>query len=114
MPAPSFTKGSDALGAALTLAAAVALFAFGGYRLDLALDSSPVFVLVGLALGALGGFIHVLRVLAPDLLPFGKSRQPRDPAAERAAREQAPAEQVSEAPSSPADADADAESSPKT
>lgn len=85
MPAPSWTRGSDALGAALTLAVAVALFAFGGHRLDLALESSPVFVLVGLALGGVGGFIHVLRVLAPDLLPFGKSRKAHDPAAEPSA-----------------------------
>ncbi|MCC6785693.1 MAG: AtpZ/AtpI family protein [Planctomycetes bacterium] len=117
MPAPSWTRGSDALGAALTLAVAVALFAFGGHRLDLALESSPVFVLVGLALGGVGGFIHVLRVLAPDLLPFGKSRQPRDSAAEQAATEQATAESSAAKPSADGPSsrgDADAGSPPRT
>ena len=73
MPTPTWTRGSDAFGAALTLAVAVAAFAFGGYYLNRSLSTSPLFLLVGLALGALGGFLHVLRVLAPDLLPFGKA-----------------------------------------
>ncbi|MDA0375562.1 MAG: AtpZ/AtpI family protein, partial [Planctomycetota bacterium] len=46
---------------------------------DGALGSSPILMVVGVLMGLVGGFLHVLRVLAPDLLPFAK----RLPAAER-------------------------------
>jgi hypothetical protein len=66
-----WTSGSDAIGAALTLAVAVTLFGYLGHRLDLVLESSPLVLLIGTALGAFGGFLHVLRVLAPDIHLFG-------------------------------------------
>jgi hypothetical protein len=68
----SWGRGSDAIGAALTFAVAVALFAWLGYLGDGALGLSPILMIVGVLLGLIGGFLHVLRVLAPDLLPIGR------------------------------------------
>lgn len=65
-------RGSDAIGAALTFAVAVALFAWAGHWLDGRADSSPLFLIVGVVLGLFGGFVHLVKVLAPDLLPFGR------------------------------------------
>ncbi|MEY2982816.1 MAG: putative F0F1-ATPase subunit Ca2+/Mg2+ transporter [Planctomycetota bacterium] len=69
----SWDRGSDALGAALTFAVSVALFAWLGHLGDGSLGTSPILMIVGVLMGLVGGFLHVLRVLAPDLLPFGKS-----------------------------------------
>ena len=66
-----------ALGASLTFAAVVALFALGGLWLDTRLATSPLFVLIGILLGLVGGTIHLLRVVAPSSLPF-KRRPPSD------------------------------------
>lgn len=66
-----------ALGASLTFAAVVALFALGGLWLDDRLNTRPVFVLIGILLGLVGGTIHLLRVVAPGSLPF-KRRPPSD------------------------------------
>jgi F0F1-type ATP synthase assembly protein I len=63
---------AHALGAGLTFAAAVALFALGGLWLDGRLHTSPLFVLIGIMLGLVGGTIHLLRVVAPSALPFGR------------------------------------------
>lgn len=71
----SWDRGSDAIGAALTFAVAVALFAWLGHLGDGALGSSPILMIVGVLLGLVGGFLHVLRVLAPDLLPLGRRDQ---------------------------------------
>jgi hypothetical protein len=68
----AWDRGSDALGAALTFAVAAALFAWLGFLADGQLGTSPLFLILGLALGLVGGFLHLLRVLAPDLLPFGR------------------------------------------
>ncbi len=72
MPENTWDRGAGALGAALTMALAVALFTWGGYRLDLALSSSPLFVIVGAMLGVVGGFLHLMRVVAPDIRLFRK------------------------------------------
>ena len=45
----------------MTYAAAVALYGLGGYWLDMKLGSLPAFTLVGVALGAVGGFIWIYR-----------------------------------------------------
>lgn len=55
------------------VASAVALGALGWW-LDLLLGTPPVLLIVGVLLGFVGGFIHLLAVVAPDLLPFGKHR----------------------------------------
>lgn len=65
-------SSANALGAGLTFAAAVALFAYGGLWLDERLGTRPWFVLVGVFLGLLGGTIHLLKSLAPSSLPFGR------------------------------------------
>jgi F0F1-type ATP synthase assembly protein I len=65
------------LGAGLTLAVAVGLFAYGGLWLDARFGTKPWLLLVCVGLGITGGILHVIRVLAPELWPFGKS--PRKP-----------------------------------
>jgi F0F1-type ATP synthase assembly protein I len=74
----SWDRGSRAIGSALTFAVAVALFAWLGNLLDEVLGLSPLFLIVGAALGVTGGFIHVVNALAPDLLPFHKKRGRKD------------------------------------
>lgn len=62
------------------MAVTVGLFSYGGYLLDQKLSTSPVFLLIGLALGASGGFLHLVNVVAPELLPFRKKdHQPPEP-----------------------------------
>jgi len=69
------------------MAVTVGLFSYGGHLLDQKLSTSPTFLLIGLILGAVGGFLHLVNVISPDLLPFRKKAekgpkdrpQPRDP-----------------------------------
>ncbi|HEX6812381.1 MAG TPA: AtpZ/AtpI family protein [Planctomycetota bacterium] len=68
---PSKTS-SNALGAGLTLAVSVGLFAYGGLWLDKQLGTKPWMLLLCVALGIVGGILHLIRVLAPELWPFGK------------------------------------------
>lgn len=72
MVAKSEAQGSSARGlsAGLTFAAVVALFAWGGLWVDEKVGTRPLFVLLGVFLGLIGGTIHLLRVLAPGQLPF--------------------------------------------
>ncbi|MCC6671451.1 MAG: AtpZ/AtpI family protein [Planctomycetes bacterium] len=74
MPPSPTDRGARHLGAGLTLVVTVGLFTFGGHWLDARLHTSPLFLLVGLAAGFAGGLLHLLRVLAPELLPFGKNK----------------------------------------
>jgi F0F1-type ATP synthase assembly protein I len=75
-------RGTRTLGAGLTLAVTAFLFSYGGYLLDGQLGTRPLFLILGVLLGAVGGFIHLLRVVAPEMLPFGKEpkrdRRPGD------------------------------------
>ncbi len=76
-------RGTQAIAAALTFAVAVALFGYGGYWLDGRWGTSPWFLLLGVTLGTVGGFLHVVLKLAPDMLPWGTSRnRPQDPGAD--------------------------------
>lgn len=70
---PKPSDSSRALGAGLTFAVTVALFALGGVWLDGKLATSPWFVLVGSLLGIFGGAIHVIQELAPGVL-WSKSK----------------------------------------
>lgn len=45
----------------ITYAASVALYALGGWWLDGKLGTLPAFTLVGVALGAVGGFLWIYR-----------------------------------------------------
>ena len=78
---PRLSHGSArTLGAGLTLAVAVGLFAYGGLWLDAQFGTKPWLLLLCVVFGIVGGVLHVIRVLAPELWPFGKSaRKPPDP-----------------------------------
>jgi hypothetical protein len=71
LPRPS-RGNSRALGAGLTLAVTVALFAAGGQWLDTRLGTKPWLLLVCCCCGIVGGILHLIRVLAPEMWPFGK------------------------------------------
>ncbi|MGE3171326.1 MAG: AtpZ/AtpI family protein [Planctomycetota bacterium] len=72
------SDSARSLGAGLTFAVTVALFALGGHWLDGRTGTSPLFVLLGVLLGIVGGTIHLLRVLSPATLPFGRPAAKRD------------------------------------
>jgi hypothetical protein len=57
--------------------ATAAAFAAAGYWLDVTLGTVPVFVVVGLVLGAFGGFVHLFAVVAPEMLPWNARRRRR-------------------------------------
>jgi hypothetical protein len=57
----------------MTLAVSVGLFALGGRWLDAQLGSSPWLLLLGVGCGIVGGMLHMVRVLAPELWPFGRA-----------------------------------------
>lgn len=60
------------------MAVVVGLFTYGGYLLDQQTGLQPLFTLVGVLLGSVGGFIHVVSVVSPELLPFGSHKKPPD------------------------------------
>ena len=66
------TQDPGALGAGLTFAASLALFAFGGLWLDDQFGTKPLWTVVLILCGLLGGTLHLIRVLAPQAWPFGK------------------------------------------
>ena len=68
-------RGTGVLGAGMTLTVTVLIFSYGGDQLDRWLSTRPLFLVLGVLLGSVGGFIHLLRVAAPQTLPFGKSKK---------------------------------------
>ena len=72
MNSSSSDRGAGVVGAGTTLVGVVGLFAWGGYLLDNWLATTPLFVVVGALVGAVGGFIQFLHRVAPELLPFGR------------------------------------------
>ncbi|MBX3463815.1 MAG: AtpZ/AtpI family protein [Planctomycetes bacterium] len=63
---------SRALGAGLTMAVSVGLFAYAGLWLDARFGTRPWLLLLCVACGIAGGILHLVRVLAPEQWPFGK------------------------------------------
>ena len=47
----------------LQLAVTMLIFVYGGHRLDLYFDKSPLFLVIGTALGMVLGFYHLLKEL---------------------------------------------------
>lgn len=66
------------VGAGLTFAVTIGLFAYGGHLLDNRLQTSPGFLITGVFLGGVGGFLHLVRMVAPELLPWGRKPPPPD------------------------------------
>lgn len=61
-------------GAGITFGVSVVGFTLAGYFLDGWLGTLPLFLLVGLAIGGVGGFIHLVESVSPGTL--FKSRKP--------------------------------------
>jgi len=68
-----------AIGAGLSMALFIGLFALGGHQLDRYLDSSPWCLVAATMLGVAGSFLHLVRTLAPELLPRAMRRAGADP-----------------------------------
>lgn len=48
----------------MQLAIIILIFVYGGYRLDLHYDKSPIFIAIGTVLGMVIGFYHLFKELA--------------------------------------------------
>lgn len=53
------------------MAVVVGACALGGDWLDGQTGTGPLFLLIGFAIGGVGGFIHLVATIDPTLLPFG-------------------------------------------
>lgn len=73
---PGSPPNPRALGAGLTLAVSVGLSAYGGLWLDARFGTKPWLLLLCVGFAIVGGILHLIRVLAPELWPFGTL--PRD------------------------------------
>lgn len=62
------TLARNPTGAGITFGLSVVLFTLGGYALDHWLETLPLFLLIGLAIGAIGGFIHLVESVSPGTL----------------------------------------------
>ena len=72
-------ESAHSLGAGLTFAVTVALFAWGGMWLDETWGTKPWMVVVLTLIGVFGGGLHMVRELAPEVLgSWGKSRRNGD------------------------------------
>ncbi len=80
MPSPQIgERGAGVLNAGLAWAVTVGLLAFLGHLLDGWIGTRPLFLVVGGLLGAVGGFMHFLAKVAPEMLPFGRRKRPASP-----------------------------------
>ena len=68
-----------AIGAGLTLAVSVGLFACAGLWLDRQLGTKPWLLLLLVFLGIVGGILHLIREVAPEMWPFGAPAQRGEP-----------------------------------
>ncbi len=78
MPKLAEQRSTRHMGAGLTMAVVVGLFAYLGHLLDGVTGLEPLFLILGLLLGAVGGFLHVVSVAAPEMLPFGRAQKSVD------------------------------------
>lgn len=66
---------NPAIGAGLTLAVTVGLFAYGGLWLDRQFGTKPWLMLLLVVVGIVGGMLHLIRVVAPEMWPFGDLKE---------------------------------------
>ncbi len=55
-------------GAGMTFGVAIIVFTLLGVWADSALETRPLFLLVGLAVGGVGGFVHLVETVSPGTL----------------------------------------------
>ena len=72
-------RATRVVGAGLTMVVTVGLLAYGGILLDRRLGTNPLFVVVGALLGVVGSTLHLIRVVAPEMLPFRRQPGPQPP-----------------------------------
>ncbi|MFK7743057.1 MAG: AtpZ/AtpI family protein [Planctomycetota bacterium] len=75
-PVSGMSQGQQAFGAAATMAVSVALFTFGGLWLDQKFGTKPWLLLLMVSLGLVGGLLHLIGAVAPEMLPFRGSTRP--------------------------------------
>ncbi|MFQ5505165.1 MAG: AtpZ/AtpI family protein [Planctomycetota bacterium] len=71
--------GRKDVGAGLTFAASLVLFSLAGVWLDGHAGTSPLFLLIGLAMGAVGGFVHLVETVSPGTLFPSRRRRAGPP-----------------------------------
>lgn len=71
-PVSGMSQGQRAFAAAMTMAVTVGLFAFGGIWLDKRFGTKPLFLLLLVLSGLVGGVLHLIWAVAPEMWPFGK------------------------------------------
>lgn len=67
-------RGTRVIGASLTFVVAVVAMAYGGRWLDTKSGTAPLFLIVGALWGFVGGFLYLLKHLAPDMLPGARPK----------------------------------------
>ena len=68
VPGPVGLAGRKDMSAGIVFAASIVVFSLGGYFLDAMLETRPLCMLLGLALGGIGGFIHLVETVSPGTL----------------------------------------------
>ena len=72
-------SSQKAVGAGLTLAVSVGVFAYGGLWLDRQFGTKPWLLLLLVVLGIAGGILHLIREVAPEMDPFAAPAQQDEP-----------------------------------
>ena len=71
-----YAAGHRAFGAGLTMAVSVTGFAYLGIWLDERWETKPWLTLSLVLFALAGGFLHLLRAVAPEMLPKKKTARP--------------------------------------
>lgn len=69
--------GRKEASAGLTFGIVLVVFTLAGFWLDRRLSTTPVFLLVGLVLGGVGGFIHLVESVSPGTLFKKRRKRPK-------------------------------------